>query len=178
MASDDSDKKLADEYLSHNPTVDNSRDIVKKLAASHSITEAKVRTSLVRSKVYVSQPRRAAVATPQQAQAVKAFLSSIPDGDYVNEFDIGAKFNLTLAAVMAVKKEWQLEKWAVERAEKEYEYEKSNKPSVISELFSMLNESGKATGSCMVTLVQIGFFLLLIWAIIAVGISVLQVAGR
>ena len=174
---DDFDTKLMNEYLAQEPTVENSREIVKVLSQTHSMKESKVRAALVRKQVYIAQPRRGAVATPQQAQAIKARLSSIPEGEYRDTSAIGFEFDLTYAAVRLIEQEWYNEKWDAEKAVADAEYERENTPSLIGQIFRLLDASAKSTGGCMVWLATAGCFIFAIWLLFALAIAILQSSG-
>jgi hypothetical protein len=111
-------QRLVSDYLARSPDQSNSREIVRELAASSGLSEGKIRAALVRQGVYVSQPRKATVATPEQKEAILDRLRSAEPGTYVSTIDLAQEFNLTWAAVDEASREFYSERYQREEAEK------------------------------------------------------------
>ena len=139
--------------------------------------ESKIRAALIRKQVYIAQLRRASVATPEQKEAVKAYLSSIVQGEYANTSALGFKFDLTYDAVRTIQSEWASENWEAQRALEAAEYENKNRPSGLGQVLRLIDDSAKATGGCMVWIATAGCLVLAIWLLFAVAIAILQSAG-
>jgi hypothetical protein len=109
-------ERLVSDYLARSPDHSNSREIARELATMHGLSERKVRAALVARDIYISQPRRAKVATPEQKQAILERLRSAPAGKEPTDFDLTRDFNLTYDAVWEAKRDWVSEKYSVEES--------------------------------------------------------------
>lgn len=74
-------KKIVDDYVAHEPTVETSQAIVKQLSAVHRLAVPKLRAILVKQQVYVAQPKPKSTVESGDAEVLLDKFSSFAAPD-------------------------------------------------------------------------------------------------